>query len=249
MKIKFLLLIPFLSLNTVFGAVAVNTGADQDRLSGVVSGGITSTNKATYTMWVYNGAGSPPTYMAILESRTVSLQGILLNDAAPPRLNCAWTGNEYSLDSGLFLPLNEWTFVTCQINGTSRRSALYKRSGELIKEYVYTHTDTTQDINGTYIFGQDPAVPGSREFAGWFGETRIYGRALSNQEIEALAKGLSSRVSTEGICAWWRMDENTVGDIECTGCIRDWSGKSNELSAIVGSTPPVWVHSNPINYE
>lgn len=247
MNTKALALIAALAIPS-YGAVSVDTGADQDRLSAVVAGCPSSTNKATYTMWVYNGTGSPPNYMGYFESRSVSLQGFLGNDAAPQRLNCAWTGTEYGLDSGLFVPLNQWTLLTCQVNGTARRTAMYGRHG-LIKAYSFTGSDTTQSLNGTYVWGADTAVLGSREFGGWIGETRIYGRALSDQEVEALALGLTSKVSTEGLCAHWRFDEGISGAASGADIFRDYSGNGNEGTPINGSTAPQWVHQTPINYE
>lgn len=242
------LLLASLAASNGYCAIALNTGSDQDRISSVVTGCPTSTNKATYTMWVYDGLGSKPNYMAVFESRSVGLQGVLFNDAATPVLNCAWTGTEYGLSSGLTLPLSEWALIVCQIDGTARRSSVWGRHG-LIKSYSYTGTDTTQNLNGTYVWGQDTAVPGGREFAGWMGETRIYGRKLTDQEVEALARGLTSKVSTEGLCGHWRFDERTSGDASGADSIRDFSGKGNEATPISGSTPPVWVHSQPINYE
>lgn len=90
---------------------------------------------------------------------------------------------------------------------------------------------------------------GSEGFTGYLDDVRIYNRKLRKQEIINLYSSRTRRVVTDGLTAWWKLDEGVDGQTcGSGGAVKDFSGNGNTLTcSATGSTYPTWQASRWIS--
>jgi len=155
------------------------------------------TNTVTFTAWLYP-SGAQINWTGILMERGATAPqveaGIGFNDKG--MLAYTWNGNStWSFDSGLVIPLNQWSFVAVAIGPNQATFYL---------DYVDPTTGTNfygSSVNATPQLVQDCGTnlwhicmdftDGSRNFVGSIDEVAVFTQTLSSSQIAALfAAGL-----------------------------------------------------------
>ncbi len=148
--------------------------------------GFATTNTATISAWVKMDAAGA--FDGIVETRSVSLQGLLLSSAAGNPVTFSWeaTGDEYGASTGLFLGTEEWYFIAVAVSPTSATIYRVTTTGS-VASFTLNKSYNAKALNGSsWYAGEDPGQPG-RYWDGSLDEVRIYKRTLSLREIKALA--------------------------------------------------------------
>jgi hypothetical protein len=139
-------------------------------------------NTATITAWVKGQQTANAT--GIVFSRAGStVAGLAVGDG---KLMYTWNDVGWSWDSGLAIPANEWAFVAMTVEPT--KVTLYVNESSA----VHTHAHALEAFDGETCIGRDPQ-DGNRYWLGAIDDVRLYGRALTQSEIEAV-DGLASSV-------------------------------------------------------
>lgn len=89
------------------------------------------------------------------------------------------------------------------------------------------------------------AIAANWDYTGYLDDIRLYNRELSYDEIQSLAQSRSRIALTEGLVAWWKLDDGEVGKTTTTGnSVNDFAGGGINGTP-VGAT---WGSSDWINY-
>ena len=155
------------------------------------------TNTVTFTAWLYP-SGAQINWTGILMERGATAPqveaGIGFNDKG--MLAYTWNGNStWSFDSGLAIPLNQWSFVAVAIEPTKATFDLdYVDATTGQTNYLSSANATPQLVQdcGTNLWHicQD-FTDGSRNFVGSIDQVAVFTQTLSSSQIAALfAAGL-----------------------------------------------------------
>ena len=129
----------------------------------------------------------------------------------------------HSWDSAGSLSLNKWYHIAFVYDGSY---AYLYINGDLDS----SHSDTaTPDTNGQplYLGGSPDWAPANVVID----DVRIYGRALSADEIVNNMKG---KITTSGLVLWWRLDESSGNMVE------DVTGNGHTGTLGSGAQAPTW---------
>ncbi len=164
----------------VYGNAPVLDGVD-DHLT--VSGLSVSTNSTTLTAWIKPNASNNP-WAGIIFSRSGSACGLNLGSDGTD-LRYHWNNNHWSWSSGLSPAADVWTFVALVIEPT--QATIYMNDGTGFVSATRAASHSPASMATTYI-GRDPNSA-ARSFAGGVDEARIYGKALTQSELQAILEG------------------------------------------------------------
>lgn len=167
-------------------------GKDDDVSIGALN---LNSNTATISAWVKRN-GQEDVFSGIVYSRDgETIAGIGSGSTGEPdwegnhELFYSWNDTEdtWAWHSGLIMPDKQWVFVALVLEPT--KATLYLGRDGKLSSAVNTVNHGIEEFNGVTRIGHDkkPNFP-PRFFKGTIDDVRIYERALSQEEIEDLAK-------------------------------------------------------------
>ncbi|MBN2131882.1 MAG: LamG domain-containing protein [Sedimentisphaerales bacterium] len=163
----------------VDGAVQLD-GAD-DYFSTSAPVGV-ETNTATMTAWVKPEKKHTSDTGILLQRAVANNLTFGMNLLATNQLAYIWSVPEsWSFQSGLVLPTNEWSFVAVVVEPD--QATLYLDGTDVFVSNVFEHPSI--EFTSGITLGNDPVVAG-RCFGGTLDDVRLYTKALSTEELEAV---------------------------------------------------------------
>lgn len=138
-----------------------------------------NTNTVTFTAWV-NLAGYDEDLSGVVFSRGISASG--LDIRASGELRYHWADGQWGFASGIFVPLNTWTFLALVVE--PGRGTLYMNDGSGLVSAVNNATHGVTPLSDPLFLGRDRT---DRPLVGNIDEVAIYKRALSPDEIANLS--------------------------------------------------------------
>lgn len=120
------------------------------------------------------------------------------------------TGGEFKLRSSKDLPGGQWTHIAVVLDGTT--ATLYQDGENVGSEalpdiYDINLTDEYEGYEQHQKFYLGRSYNNARDFCGMMSEVRVWNRALSQDEIKAKDHFYYVDPSSEGLAAYWRMNE------------------------------------------
>lgn len=199
------------------------------------------TTAYTVMAWVRSSSSNSEQSIVTKFKATESFSGFLLslgccaNTGIPSfwvgDLTSSWAQGSTAINDG------KWHHVAGRLTGTTATifidgvvNATVSRNPNIV---------TTADLE----IGRRNDV--GNHFPGDIDDVRLYNRALSDSEIESLAKSRSRLLITDGLAGWWKLDNGIDGATASGTSVSDSSGNGN--SGAIGGTP-IWRTSNNINY-
>lgn len=156
-------------------------------------------SEMTLTAWVRT-SGAPAPWAGIVFSRAAgTTSGLNFRDTN--ELGYHWNGayETWSWSSGLVVPADTWTFVALAVE--PGRATLMMDDGGGLRTAVNAVGHAAQDFAGETLLGRD-AWGAARTLAGELDEVRVFDRALTPLEVEAvrdLAGRASNPVPADGV--------------------------------------------------
>ena len=151
------------------------------------------TNAVTFTAWVFPN-GDMADWSGILMNRSAVGQGMGFGGGATHgMLAYTWNNNTaatYNFNSGLNVPLDQWSFVAVVIEPARATLYLYNKSGQSSATNVIAHT--SEAWGGTAGIGDDPGFNDARVFNGIVDEVAVFNRSLTSAQISNLYNGVAS---------------------------------------------------------
>lgn len=171
-------------------------------------------NTVTMTAWIRQGAVQNE-WAGIIFDNTGHAAGLTAGPAK--ELRYFWDGpvNNWSWSSGLTPPDDTWTFVALVIEPT--KATLYMNDGSGFQSSVRNTTHYPVNFNTTYIGWESSRS--ERHFAGSIDDARIYCKALSQTELEAVFEGGGAEKPSPA-----------VGESDVTSSTLSWQGGLNATS-------------------
>lgn len=178
-----------------------------------------SSSNVTITAWIYPTANAP-TYGGLLVNRNpADAAGLTFggnidtnsNDSTygQAELGYNWNNNSstYDFNSGLFAPLNTWSFVALTITPTGASLYLCYTNGTstIVLKSVNTAANKLETFSsGTTWLGGDPNGGVNSIFTGSIGEVAVFGSALSDGQVlnlyfTALGGGVAPAISQQPV--------------------------------------------------
>jgi hypothetical protein len=146
-----------------------------------------NTNTVTITAWINPFSDLTTNYVGLVFQRQgLTIAGLAYGNSTN-HLGYNWNNvaADYNWDSGLAVPVGEWSFAAVVIEPTRATVYLYNASGQLAAAHTVPHA--VQLFDGTTYIGTDPAyADGTRNFNGIIDEVSVWNRALSGDQIAAL---------------------------------------------------------------
>ena len=139
-------------------------------------------NSVTISGWVHR-LGSQTPWAGLFFSRDENtIAGISVGNAHELRYH--WNGGEWTWDSGLVLPDQQWVFVALVVE--PHQATLYLDDGTL-QSATHVVTHAIEEFDGVSKLGHDSDSE-SRRFRGMLDDFRIHDHALSATEIADLVQ-------------------------------------------------------------
>ena len=178
------------------GFEASNTGVQtfngydgSDVESPAVTALLLNTNTVTLTAWV-NPDVTPAANAGLVFQRGNGVAGLNFNGASHLGYNWNNDAATWGWDSGLALPLNQWTFVALVVSPTNATIYMYNTNGNASANFVHNHAPAP--FAGPLAIGADTVFTGGgRTFDGFIDEVAVFKRALSSDEIIGLYRAAS----------------------------------------------------------
>ena len=155
-----------------------------------------SLSAATFIAWVYP-TQTQAQYTGIIFNRTgfggSTALATGMNLFTNNSIGYHWVDTNFSWNSGLTIPNNQWSMIVMSINSTAATAYLCQSSG------ITTATNTTSHspVSGLNFFiACDPGFTADRAFIGRIATSMIYNGALSASEI---AQNYNSQKSRFGL--------------------------------------------------
>jgi len=149
---------------------------------------ISPTNDVTLLAWIYpdDSTGAQQPYTGIVFCRGAGTIAGLICSADGTELGYQWGGVRYSFDSGLVLPVNQWTLVALVY--TTNFTTLYcGTTNGIVLSAVDNYAQPGQTFAASMMIGLDTDVgESSRTFNGSIDDVAFFDRALSAAEIDAI---------------------------------------------------------------
>ena len=148
-----------------------------------------------------------------------------------------WAATDAAVyDSNTVVPNGQWTHILVTYNNASKTATFYKNG-------VFDGSQVTANTIGnggtTFYIGNDGRDGAGYPFDGLIDDVRIYNRALSAAEIQALYKSGAAKFappSNTGLVGYWSFDDGA--GLSAT----DFSGKNNTGVFPGGTANPTWVN-------
>jgi hypothetical protein len=147
------------------------------------------TNAVTITAWINPNNGAENTSQQIVFSRggdTVAGLGFgaTLDANSLPTLGYTWNNDPetYDWNSGLEVPVNQWSFVALSVTSTNATISIMNTNGLASATHVYSHP--LQSFNGSTMIGDDPGdASGANVFPGTIDDVAVFNQALSYSQL------------------------------------------------------------------
>ena len=152
-----------------------------------------NTNTVTFTAWIYSYTDRQTNAGIFYQREGLTTAGLSYDNFDGTRLGYNWANDSaaYNFDSGLYLPVNQWTFVAVVVEPT--RATLYMATNGVLRAAVNPLTHINQPFAGMSYIGNDPlSSTGARIFNGIIDEVALFNRSLSGEEIASLYTVASS---------------------------------------------------------
>jgi len=184
------------SHGTLAGSNSFDTGSVAGRFSRAltfdgnddhidVSGLNFKSNTVTLTAWV-NPSGTQSEYAAIFSNRYSGAANF--NYKSNNTLGYHWNNGNYGWNSNLSTPAGQWTFVALVIEPA--RATIYTSNGTTLNKAVNNASHSPESFYGTPSIGRDDdRGAGERRYKGSLDDVRIYGVALTEQQIRNVIGG------------------------------------------------------------
>jgi prepilin-type N-terminal cleavage/methylation domain-containing protein len=147
----------------------------------LVSSGTITTNTMTFTAWIDSFAAQN-NYTGVIFSRLGSYALGVEVHSPGNTLSYTWNAT-FGWNSGLTIPNSQWSFVAIVI--TPVNAVGYLGSGDSLSSSINSLANPSQALNKSFRIGDDSNSP-LYYFNGLIDDARIYNRALSVAEIQAL---------------------------------------------------------------
>ncbi len=141
------------------------------------------TNTVTYVCWLYP-TEAQAAWNVILSYRSQvagTANGMNFSGTGDGDLAYHWNDNEYGYDSGLYVPISEWSMAAEAVSATNVTFYLFNTSEMLSATNVYNQV--VQAFNTDGNFGGD-SVDGN--FVGELDEIAIFNQTLSSNQLAGL---------------------------------------------------------------
>ena len=153
------------------------------------------------------------------------------------RFNQTTTGTNNDIyDARNVLTFNKWIHVAFTYSGTVGTPAIFYIDGKSVTVSTRTTGDGSLDDDSANVATIGGSTPTDRTFDGLIDEVRVYNRALSATEIQALYKSGATKFASAptnlGLVGYWSMNEGTGS------YAGDSSGNGNQGTLTSG---PTWV--------
>ena len=144
-----------------------------------------NTNAVTITGWI-NPTGIQVDYAAIVFCRSAATAaGLNFNDATSAgynELHYTWNGSRYDTQTGLRMPINQWSFFALVVTPTN--ATVYLGTNGVLNSFTDNLAQTNQLFDAPLIIGRDAFF--GRAFNGRIDEVAIYNHAVMPAQIEQL---------------------------------------------------------------
>lgn len=143
-----------------------------------------NSNTVTISGWVKR-EGDQVAWSGIAMCRGTSASGLIMGPGNQLRFN--WDSGKnasYNFGSNLVLPEGKWAFVALVVEPT--KATLYMKAGAKLESAVCSGTFDVASFDADFYLGRDPHGE-DRRFKGALDEFRVYRKALTTAEIEALS--------------------------------------------------------------
>lgn len=213
-----------------YGAMHCNGNGIEVPTPGVPAG-----SSFTFCFWVYvNGGGGG--FSTFFDSPVRSM-ALFVNNAAPGTITFSGSLSPTAGNTNIYTGSGWHHYLQVRDSGAGTLTAYVDGVS------FYSGADVGNSPAFTLYLGENPSCCGSL-YDYVIDDVRWYQRALTSQEITALATSRSRLLITDGLYGWWKLDEGTDG-ATAAGTVKDSSGNGNN-GTIGGS--PVWAASTWINY-
>lgn len=216
------LIISLMLVKPSYGAMDLTAATDYLSFDGVSTG-----NTFAVSFWVYITAFTDSWECVTCQYLTTS--GFYIRSSGAYVWNTLG-GNPYATST---LVSGRWYFI---VSNVSSNAVTYYLNGVADGSPVPTVTAHTLTAIGDDV--------GSESFNGLVDDVRVYNRILTVNEIESLYKSRGRLNITDGLVAWWRLDEHNAGEVAAGATIPDSAG-ANTMTA---NNSPVWANSGILNY-
>ena len=185
-----------------------------------------NTNAVTIAAWINPVSDMTTNYVGLVFQRQNLTVAGLAYGSSTNHLGYNWNNvaADYNWDSGLTVPVGQWSFAAVVIEPNRATVYLYNTSGQLAAAHTVPHA--VQAFDGTTYIGTDPSdAVGTRNFNGTIDEVSVWNRALSGDQIAALYTAASGVGIPPSV---------VLQPVPTTVYV----GKTNQLSMTAGGTGP-----------
>lgn len=152
-----------------------------------LNGGTQSVLNFSINAWIYPNITEPGAAGIVFSRDSTAPVGI--DDNGSHHLGYVWNNNGSSTwgwDSGLAIPVNQWSMVSLTITSTGATLYLYNPLTNTLSSATNSITHISQTLATQWVVASDFA--GGRNFGGIIDDVRIYNRTLTSLEIQALTQ-------------------------------------------------------------
>ena len=177
-----------------------------------------NSNTVTFEAWIYPDGGQPD-YTTLLKAPSGNTVAILWLPGG--KLGYQWDGAYWNVDSGLTIPLNQWSHIAIAI--APDQATLYLNG----VAFTNTATQVVKAFDVPTTLGTDLDNPG-RAFKGRMDEVRIWNRTLSASELQS-RQNCELGITPTGLVARYNFNQGTAGAANSSETtLTDGSGNSHD---------------------
>ena len=149
-----------------------------------VTGVTLDSNTVTMTAWVRQGA-TQNDWAGIIFDNTGHPGGLVIGENNELRYFWDGPGNKWTWDSGLVPPTNTWTFVALVIEPT--KATMYMNDGTGFQSAVNSGDHYVEDFSTIHVGWE--SSKSERHFLGAIDDARVYDKALTQANLQAIFEG------------------------------------------------------------
>jgi hypothetical protein len=204
-----------LELNGIDGSVNINNSESLNPVDGI-----------TVSMWLY--LSEDPDCDGNNNYRSILYKGwtccvhdgydIMMEDDRSISWDVGTAGNPMRYLSSVFLPIGEWTFLTCTYDAQTSQAKMYFNGVEVPADHGYGEHGSGSilpnysSLNFSYSAYEECPSYGSGTFPGIYDEVRLWNYARSQEDIQA---GMNAELTgdEEGLAGYWPLNEGTGTEV------------------------------------
>jgi len=143
---------------------------------------------------------------------------IMMEDDRSISWDVGTAGNPMRYLSSVFLPIGEWTFLTCTYDAQTSQAKMYFNGVEVPADHGYGEHGSGSilpnysSLNFSYSAYEECPSYGSGTFPGIYDEVRLWNYARSQEDIQA---GMNAELTgdEEGLAGYWPLNEGTGTEV------------------------------------